>query len=77
MNEQRDPSPIEWIYDAADQAYILIDGPCRSRVWKAPTGLWAAVVSCHGDSATAYDFPLPGDAQTWCEARVAEWRANP
>ncbi len=59
MNEQRDPGPIEWIYDAADQAYILIDGPCRSRAWKTPNGLWAAVVSCHGDSVTAYDFPLP------------------
>ncbi len=72
MTTQRDTGPREWLYDPSDEAYILIDGPCRSRVWKAPTGLWAAVVSCRGDAATAYVFPLPGDAQAWCEARVAE-----
>ncbi len=74
MSDIPNRGPIEWLYDAADQAYILIDGACRSRVWKTTTGLWAAVVSCRGDSATAYDFPLPGDAQAWCEARVAELR---
>ena len=76
MNAQRDPGPIEWLYDAADQAYILIDGPCRCRVWKTPTDVWAAVISCHGDATTAYDFPTSEEAQTWCAARVTALRGS-
>ncbi len=67
MNEHRDPGPIDWRYDAADQVVRLIEGPGRSRVW---TTAAAAVISCHGDATTVYNFTTPEEAKTWCEGLV-------
>ncbi len=70
MNAHRDPGRIDWRYDAADQAYILTDGPCRCRGWTTAPAVWAAVIRCHGDATTAYDVPTPDEAKTWCEAQA-------
>ena len=76
MNAHRDPDRIDRRYDSANQAYSLIDGPGRCRMWKTATAVWAAVIRCHGDATTAYDVPTPDKAKTWCEARLAALRTN-
>ena len=76
MNAHRDAGPIAWLYDTADQAYILIDGPCRCRVWKTTPDVWATVIRCHGNATTADAFPTADKTKTWRQARGGALRAG-
>ena len=63
---------MTWVYDPPTQAYRLIAGRYRCAVRRMPAGQWVAVVSHHGQGADAYSFDTQAEAQTWCEARLAE-----
>ena len=66
---------MNWQHDTTDQAYILISGDIRCRVWHT-RGSWQAIVSQRGDATAAYNFPTAEDACTWCERLVAERKAG-
>jgi hypothetical protein len=61
----------DWQPDLTDDAYTLISGEIRCRVWRM-RGSWNAVVSQRGDATAAYDFETAEAAQAWCEAIMGE-----
>ncbi len=67
---------MTWVYDPQTQAYRLIAGRYRCAVRRMTAGQWVAVVSQQGQGADAYSFDTQAEAQTWCEARVAELAAS-
>ncbi len=63
---------MDWQYDPEGEAYTLIQGDVRCRVWHTTLGNWATVIAHRGMSTAAYNFPTPEAAQAWCAARMAE-----
>ena len=63
-----------WQHDPVDNAYTLIQGEVRCRVWPSTIGGWAAVVSRRGIATASYNFGTPAEARTWCEQQVAAQR---
>ena len=57
---------MEWQPDPEGDAYTLIQGEVRCRVWHTTLGNWAAVFVHHGISTAAYNFATPDDAKIWC-----------
>ncbi len=64
-----------WTHDPTDDAYTLISGDIRCRVWRA-LGSWQAIVSQHGDATAAYNFLTVEEACAWCERLVTERRTG-
>jgi hypothetical protein len=64
------PAPT-WQPDPADDAYTLIHGEIRCRVWRTQD-TWSALVSQRGDATAAYNFTTAAAAQAWCERLVRE-----
>ena len=69
------PSTPQWVPDPGSQAYTLINGDFRCRVWPAFV-TWSALVRHRGVTTTALDFNTIDEACAWCEARVAERQAG-
>jgi hypothetical protein len=64
-----------WEPDPAGEAYTLIAGDIRCRIWRGrPLGLgsWNAIVSQRGDATAAYKFETAEAARLWCERLIAE-----
>jgi hypothetical protein len=61
---------MTWTHDPTDNAYTLIAGEIRCRVWLTTLGTWAAVIMHHGISTAAYNFTTPDDAKIWCEMQA-------
>jgi hypothetical protein len=61
---------MDWQHDPDGEAYTLIQGDVRCRVWHTMLGTWAAVIMHHGISTAAYNVSSPDDAQTWCETQA-------
>ncbi len=57
-----------------DDAYTLISGDIRCRVWRTTLGNWGAAISRRGVATAAYNFETPEAAKTWCEHQVAQAR---
>ena len=64
-------TPPTWTHDAGDNAYTLISGAVRCRVWFTSMDNWAAVISFHGMASAAYNFATADEAKAWCEQQVA------
>jgi hypothetical protein len=62
-----------WQPDAAGDAYTLIAGDIRCRVWHTQ-GSWNAIVSQRGDATAAYKFETADEARRWCERLIVERR---
>jgi hypothetical protein len=69
MTSNRPKAP-QWALDPAGEAYTLIAGDIRCRVWRT-LGTWNAIVSQRGDATAAYKFDTAEAAQAWCEQQVA------
>ena len=67
---------MDWTHDPADNAYTLIRGDLRCRVWLTTLGTWDAVLVHRGISTAAYNFATPEEAQSWCETQAAEGRST-
>jgi hypothetical protein len=68
-----------WQPDPAGEAYTLISGDIRCRVWRRPEGTrgsWNAIVSQRADATAAYKFETADAAQAWCEAIMGERRSQ-
>ncbi len=65
-------TPPTWTYDASDNAYTLISGNVRCRVWYTSMGNWAAVTSDRGMTSAAYSFATADEAKAWCEQQMAK-----
>jgi hypothetical protein len=64
-----------WAPDPAGDAYTLIAGDLRCRVWRTP-GSWSAIVSQRGDATAAYKFETADAARAWCEEIIKERQAR-
>ena len=65
---------MDWHYDPTDNAYTLIVGAFRCRVWPSTIGGWAAVVSRAGIATASYNFVSHTEAKEWCEQQLAAQR---
>ncbi len=65
-------TPLAWTHDTPDNAYTLISGEFRCRVWFTSLNTWAAAHMYHGTSSASYSFTTVEDAQAWCEQQVAK-----
>ncbi len=63
---------MDWTYDATDNAYTLLRGDARCRVWYTSLENWAAACMHRGTSSAAYNFTTVEDAKAWCGARVMQ-----
>ena len=68
-------SGATWVHDPADNAYTLIQGDIRCRVWHTRDS-WNAILSHRGDATAAYSFNTAEEAQAWCERLVTERKAG-
>ncbi len=60
-----------WTHDPADDAYTLIQGDVRCRVWHTTQNdTWAAVISVRGMFTAAYNFDTADAAKAWCEEQA-------
>jgi hypothetical protein len=60
-----------WQPDPAGEAYTLISGDIRCRIWRT-MGTWNAIVSQRGDATAAYKFETADAARRWCEKLIEE-----
>ncbi len=65
-------SPPTWTHDAGDNAYTLLTGDGRCRVWFTSLDTWAAAFMYRGTSSAAYNFKTAEDAKVWCEQQVTK-----
>ncbi len=63
---------MRWTHDADDNAYTLISGNVRCRVWYTLLDTWAAACMHHGTSSAAYSFTTAEEAKAWCEQQVTK-----
>jgi hypothetical protein len=68
-------APPRWQPDPAGEAYTLISGDIRCRVWHM-LGTWNAIVNQRGDATAAYAFETAEAAQAWCETIMGERRSQ-
>jgi hypothetical protein len=64
-------SKYRWEPDPGREAYTLIAGDIRCRVWRT-MGTWDAIVSQRGDATAAYKFETADAARAWCEKLLEE-----
>ncbi len=57
-----------WTHDPADNAYTLLTGDDRCRVWFTSLDTWAAAFIYRGTS----NFKTAEDAKVWCEQQVTK-----
>ncbi len=66
-------TPATWTHDPADNAYTLISGSHRCRVWFTSLDTWAAAFFMHHDlSRAVYGFATANEAKAWCEQQVTK-----
>ncbi len=65
----------EWTEEPGGEAYTLVSGNIRGRVWRR-FGTWEAIVWQHGGFHSAGDFTTAEEAKAWCEERIAERSAG-
>ncbi len=66
---------MEWKHDPAIDAYILIMGDVRCRVWRGREG-WEAIVSHRFGGGEAFNsLSTVEAARAWCEAQLAAQQA--
>ncbi len=63
-----------WQYNLEENAYTLIAGAFRCRVWQSTIGGWAAVVSRAGMATASYNFVTHTEAKDWCEQQLVAQR---
>ncbi len=63
---------MTWTHDAGDNAYTLIRGEYRCRVWCTRFETWAAAFRYRGTSSASYNFTTVEEAKAWCEGQVTK-----
>ena len=61
-----------WTHDTGDNAYTLLTGDSRCRVWFTSLDTWAAACMHHGTSRAVYGFKTTEEAKAWCEQQVTK-----
>ncbi len=62
---------MAWTHNPADNAYTLMRGDIRCRVWQTTLGNWGAAINRRGVATAAYNFETADEAKTWCETPLA------